>query len=255
MESAPVIINPPPISPKGEPCASLNPDTSPQILLSSSSASSPPPPQTAVVVIDEFPKDESISPDTADLPPVPTADAPLLECAHPPPPPPTPPPPQLQQQDTHLYASPPRPSYVTYTDLTPFTPDSNTHTTHTQSHSHSHTHFGPTPTFPPSILSELHDDFSFPSDPDLDPSALLNPAEGGFSQGLQDQMGAGVGACGGGGASCGAAGGSGGGGDQQQQWSREARQREVEEARRQKTASQRRDRLWTNLTDQKYKEL
>jgi hypothetical protein len=39
------------------------------------------------------------------------------------------------------------------------------------------------------------------------------------------------------------------------EWNRVARQKENEEARRQKMANQRRDRLWTNLTDQKYKEL
>jgi hypothetical protein len=98
----------------------------------------------------------------------------------------------------------------------------------------------PTPsTFSPSILSELHDDFAFPSDPDLDPSALLNPSDVGFPQPLQDQMGA----------TCDSV------PIDVQQWNREARQKEDDEIRRQKQAIQRRDRLWTNLTDQKYKEL
>jgi hypothetical protein len=135
---------------------------------------------------------------------------------------------ELTQQDTEMLTSGPtsRSSYVTYTDLTPFSPDS---------------HFNvPLPsTFSPSILSELHDDFGFPSDPDLDPSSLLNTSEITFPQPLQDQMEV---------VSC-------HNGSVDLQWSREARQKEIDEARRQKLANQRRDKLWTNLTDQKYKEL
>lgn len=135
-------------------------------------------------------------------------------------------------------------SYVTYTDLTPFPPDPPHFTVPISSSSSS--------TFSPSILSELHDDFGgFPppsssADPDLDSSALLNHTDVAFPQPLQDQMGAAV-ICGGG-----------GGGKEQidmHQWTREARQKEIDEARQQRLANQRRDRLWTNLTDQKFREL
>ncbi|KIM73300.1 hypothetical protein PILCRDRAFT_93110 [Piloderma croceum F 1598] len=123
------------------------------------------------------------------------------------------------------------PSYVTYTDLTPFPSDVQQF----------HVPVPLTPTFSPSILSELHDDFSFPSDPDLDPTALLNPTDVGFPQPLQDQMGTTT-VC------------DNNGSIDVHEWNRVARQKENEEARRQKMANQRRDRLWTNLTDQKYKE-
>jgi hypothetical protein len=132
-------------------------------------------------------------------------------------------------QETKLYKPEPNasPSYVTYTDLTPFSPEA---------------HFNvPLPsTFSPSILSELHDDFAFPSDPDLDSRALLNHTDVAFPQPLQDQMGT---------VACGRE------AVDAHEWSREARQKEIDEARKQRLVNQRRDRLWTNLTDQRYKEL
>lgn len=145
-----------------------------------------------------------------------------------------------------MYQPTPSPSpsspYVTYTDLTPFTPDSHSHNTHFSL---------PQPTFSSSILSELHDGFAFPTDPDLDP--MSNPADAAFPQPLQDHqqeqnvhnntnhMG----------------------GDgplramEMDQWSSpEARQREYDEMERQrKRACQRQDRLWLNWTTHKVQQL
>jgi hypothetical protein len=104
--------------------------------------------------------------------------------------------------------------YVTYTDLTPYSSDVPSNI--------------PLPsTSPPSILSELHDHFGFPSNPDLNPRALLNTpattAVVAFPQPLQDQMAA-------------LSGGDNGSLDVHQ-WNGEARQKEMEEMRRQKRAN------------------